>query len=79
METQERWVKEQLNEKGFITRNECLQNYISRLSAIILSLKNEGYEFVSEFQKTPKGKDYIYTLTRKPNEQNQLFKSFNLN
>lgn len=64
--TQSQWVKEQLEEHGFITRNECLKKYISRLGAIICELKKEGYMFTSEFQTTPYGKDFIYTLISKP-------------
>lgn len=64
MKNQKEWVKKQLEEKGFITRNECLKNYLSRLGAIILKLKKEGYDFTAEYQKTPNGKDYVYFLTR---------------
>ena len=34
-QTQKQFVIEQLREKGSVTRNECLRNYISRLGAII--------------------------------------------
>lgn len=73
-ETQEKWVKEQLDEHGFITRNVCLRNYISRLGAIVYDMKKQGYEFTTEYQKTPAGgKDFIYTLIAKPNGQKRMF------
>ncbi len=47
---------------GRITRNMCLNNYISRLSAIIQELEEEGWEFET---KKVKG-DYAYTVTKSP-------------
>ena len=41
---------------GFISRNDCLKNYIFRLSAIIQDLEEEGYEFEP---KKVKG-DFVY-------------------
>ena len=72
-QTQEKWVIEQLEENGFITRNMCLRNYISRLGAIICDLKNKGWEFTTEYQKTNTGKDFVYTLIAKPNGQKRMF------
>lgn len=43
--TQKEFVKAELAKKGFITRNNCLRNYISRLSAYICELKEEGFQF----------------------------------
>lgn len=78
-DTQRKWVLEQIEEQGFITRNQCLRNYISRLGAIICDLTKEGYVFTAEYQKTPNGKDYVYTLVNKPPvEQKQLFKTYQL-
>lgn len=69
---QEDFVKEKLAEKGYITRNECLAEYITRLGAIICDLKKQGYEFSSKFVKNPTGgQDYVYNLLRKP--ENKLF------
>lgn len=65
-ETQENWILEQLEDKGFISRNQCLEHYISRLGAIICDLQNRGYVFTAEYQKTPNGRDYVYTLLKKP-------------
>lgn len=41
-QTQLNFVKNRLDERGYITRNECLRNRISRLSAIIYNLKEMG-------------------------------------
>jgi hypothetical protein len=76
--TQENWVKERLEINGYITRNECLKNYISRLGAIICDLKKEGFSFKAYFIKNINGLDYKYELESKP-EQKQLFKTFNIN
>ena len=68
--TQKQWVENRLNDDGKITRNTCLKNYISRLGAIISMLKDDGYEFNTQYieVKTPfgKGKDFQYTVTKYP-------------
>jgi len=53
-----------MREKGYITRNECLRMFISRLGAIIWQLKSEGMNIESEW----KDGDYIYKLMDKPKE-----------
>ena len=67
-QTQKQWVKSQIKSNGFITRNQCLRNYISRLGAIIFELKAEGIEFETGYIETEtkygKGKDFKYTLKR---------------
>ena len=45
-----------------VSRNWCLQRNITRLSAIILILKNKGYEFNPHWR----GGDYVYTLVSEP-------------
>ena len=66
--TQKDWVKEKLEKDGFITRNEALRVYLSRLSSIINILKNEEfYKFETEWIEvnTPwgsVGKDYKYIM-----------------
>jgi hypothetical protein len=71
--TQKQWVENRLNENGAITRNECLRNYISRLGAIIAMLKNDGWEFETQYidVKTPfgTGKDYQYTVIKNPTQK----------
>jgi hypothetical protein len=62
-------IIEQLEYKGFVTRNWALSQYISRLGALIYDLRKEGWEFTQEYTKTPYGKDYTYTLISKPQKQ----------
>jgi hypothetical protein len=64
-ESQKKWVIERLKIKGTVSRNECLQNYISRLSAIIQNLEEDGYEFETSYIKTSFGKDFIYRMKQK--------------
>ena len=59
---QEQRVVLKLKRDGYITRNECLSVYISRLSSIILKLKNKGWDFET---KDVKG-DYVYTTIKTP-------------
>ena len=71
------FVKSELKKNGFISRNHCLRNHITRLGAIINNLITEGYVF-HNFSKTHKtnywgrkedvgyGKnDFVYTLRNK--------------
>jgi hypothetical protein len=70
--TQIEFVREKLLTDGYITRNYCLQRYISRLGAITNKLKTkEGLKIKGENLKTQNGTDYIYRLV-KP-EQKKLF------
>lgn len=71
--TQEQFVMEQLKTQGFISRNQCLANYITRLSSIIFNLKRQGYVFDTYQQGNIKpdgtlGKDFIYRLIKKHKE-----------
>lgn len=63
--TQREWVEQQLKEKGAISRNTCLRNYISRLGAIICDMKADGWEFET---KTVDG-DYVYVLQNQPRKK----------
>ena len=65
-QTQANLVKRILREKGEITRNFCLRNYISRLGAIVCDLKKEGWNIEGEFVKANGGKDYVYKLVKAP-------------
>lgn len=65
--SQKIWVKENLFKRGFITRNECLRRYVSRLADIIYQLKNDGIEIDGEVLPTPYGEDFIYYLTKQLN------------
>lgn len=64
--TQKYWVISQLRKNKEITRNQCLQNYISRLGSIICELKKEGWKFDPSFRKTSSGKDYVYKVVDEP-------------
>ena len=75
--TQKQWIKERLEQKGEISRNDCLKHYISRLGAIMGQLKDEGYVFIGEYRKvaTPygwTGRDYVYKLLRKTEHKSVL-------
>lgn len=65
-QTQLTWIWYQLELNGFITRNQCLKHYISRLGARISDLKKEGYRFKTRYLKSRWGKDYVYFLIKKP-------------
>jgi len=60
--TQIVWVLNELKEKGYVSRNAALQNYISRLGAIIHILKGRGARFRSMYVPYRGGKDYRYYL-----------------
>jgi hypothetical protein len=57
-QTQKNRIINKLLKDGFITRNECLRNYISRLGAIISFLQDEGWKFEAFYDKN----DYKYKL-----------------
>ncbi len=67
------WVRNHIDDSGNISRNFCLQNYVSRLSALIFRLEEEGYVFETEYVNFEtahgwKGRDYVYTCTYNPNK-----------
>ena len=67
--TQEDWVVSRLKKNGRVSRNECLRQYITRLSAIILNLRGDGWGFEASFEETNTlfgDKDYVYTVTKQP-------------
>ena len=66
MKTQKEWVVKVLLNEGEISRNTCLQNFVSRLSAIILALKKEGWEFHPHYRKENGGRNFYYTATKMP-------------
>lgn len=57
-ETQIVFILKQLKEKGQISRNLCLKNFISRLGARMLDLKNEGLIYTTERLNG----DYLYKV-----------------
>jgi len=58
--SQKLWIKTQLEEKGMVSRNQCLRRYISRLAARIADCREEGMNIVG---KKVKG-DYVYYLEK---------------
>ena len=60
--TQLNWIKNRIETRGYISRNDCLNNYISRLGAFICVLKKQGYQFKAYYNDK---KDYIYLLIKK--------------
>ena len=68
MNSQLNWTKYQLKEHGRVTRNQALENYFSRLGARIADLREDGWEIEGHFEKTEKGKDYVYTLVAMPED-----------
>lgn len=67
IQDQKSFVEEIIKRNGFITRNQCLSVFITRLSPIITKLKEEGYNIDAGYGE--KGVDYIYTwLDFKPQE-----------
>ena len=65
--TQIAWVQKTLRKNKRITRNQCLQKYISRLGAIIHRLKKDGWQFRGGYIEAPMdGLDYEYRLVKAP-------------
>ena len=61
--TQINWVRSMLEKKGRVTRNQCIrEQFITRLSAIIHRLRDEGMNIVGSKFKTKYGEDYQYEL-----------------
>lgn len=58
--SQKQRVINRLLERGEISRNQCLANYISRLSAIIQDLEEDGWIFETE-RRGGKQKQIIFT------------------
>ena len=64
--SQTQWAIDQLLKNGEVTRNGALQNYISRLGAIIFDLQNEDWQINGEYRKEKNGKDFVYYLVKSP-------------
>lgn len=56
------WTRHMLLTKGYVTRNQALRKLITRLSARIKDLREDGFEIEGNWKKTKAGKDYVYTL-----------------
>lgn len=62
MTTQIKWVKDQLESTGRVSRNDALSNYFSRLAARIADLEEDGWVFTTEKD----GGDYVYVMVSRP-------------
>lgn len=64
IKSQENFVVNELLKHGKISRNQCLQKYITRLGALIYIIKNKNpdWEISAKFEKINGGKDYVYYL-----------------
>ena len=60
--TQKNRTINKLLRDGYVTRNEDLRVFISRLGAIIWELEQEGWEFETKRN----GTDYMYTVIKCP-------------
>lgn len=73
--TQREFIENHLHALGEISRNFCLRSFISRLGAIILDMKKDGWEFKTEYREVPtpfgKGKDYFYIVVKYPDKEEQ--------
>lgn len=58
--TQYSKIKNKILKSGYVSRNWCLKNYISRLSAFIYDLREEGFTFETK----RKNGDYYYYLVK---------------
>lgn len=67
-ETQIQYVKKYLLENGRIDRNMCLRQRITRLGAIIFTLKKKPYNYKikGEWVKENGGRNFYYYLTEQP-------------
>jgi hypothetical protein len=66
MKHQKQFIVKMLLKDGQVSRNTCLQNYVSRLGAIICQLQKEGWSFEAGYEPKGMGKDYIYKTIRCP-------------
>ena len=62
--TQVEWVVKQIETKGKVSRNQALRRYITRLGAIVCTLRDSGYAMRGEYVTTRHGKDYVYSLIK---------------
>lgn len=64
LKTQREWIKNQLLDRGQISRNVCLDRRITRLSGHIYAIKDKNPLWIidGKMTKTSHGKDYVYTL-----------------
>jgi len=71
--SQKTLVLKQMRETGFVTRNWCLQRFISRLGAIVCDLKKDGMDI----EASHKDGDYIYQLKDQPKIEQYIVRGGN--
>ncbi|OCR99224.1 hypothetical protein A9K75_07820 [Campylobacter fetus subsp. testudinum] len=64
---QREWIKEQLLSHGQISRNLCLENYITRLSGHIFAIKEANPRWIVKGKRTvtKNGEDFVYSFINK--------------
>ena len=72
-QSQKTFVKQELAKHGFITRNKCIRNYISRLSAIIFDLKDDGIDMETKIPCFIKVLNMYYEGRKTKDKQLELF------
>jgi hypothetical protein len=72
-QSQEKFVIDHLLKNDCISRNTCIQNFITRLGAIINRLNQQGWIIEGEWDITEKGRDYVYFLRKTPFKKVQYF------
>jgi len=65
-QTQLEYIKKLLLNYGRVSRNHLLEQFITRGGARIQDLKDDGWEIEGHYEKTARGKDFIYTLVKAP-------------
>ena len=65
-QTQLNFIINQLNLNGYISRNLCLQERITRLGARIQDLKDSGWEFETKYVHENGGKNFYYYTKSSP-------------
>ena len=71
MKQQNQWVRSRLLKRGSVTRNEAIRNGITRLSARIWDLRDQGMNIEGVRMPLKNGSyDWIYKLKIEEDEQN---------
>ena len=68
-ETQLQMIRSKVLKDGYVTRNWCLERFVTRLGSRIYDLKEEGMEFEGKYVRTDYGQDYKYTLLNEPKQE----------
>ena len=69
--TQRETIIKHIKEYGYVSRNWCLENFISRLGSRIFDLEKEGWKFADD-HRGGNPRDYYYYLKSEPSEFSTL-------